>query len=813
MKIKKIIYLVVALALLGGLAFALSQTSLFKGAFSGLSFSKSDKLVTGVTSETTVAFEYSSEGYANNAETSNQSAKTYSETAKTAMEEAATAFSISNADTLSAAQSKAESAANSAETAASSAQNSADKALEKKDAAWADFQDAQTAQETYSTAMTTAFTFYNTIKELHDIYVDAATARGECDATDRTDCAEDYPEQEAKYAYLDAAGISAYDDGRAVEEAYAAYQALLSAYNTFNSSDAYSDASEAWEETKRVSDSFGTDEFYADDAQDSADSAAEYAAAARTYADGAAAYSIDSGFLRLNISDKFGNAITDISTGAFNSDNGSEVLIATNEGKGIYLIEGETVDTFHIEIDSDGWYVSDSYGPYDLSADESSAKTYDIKFDYPYFITVMYTASDDVGSVKVSGATVTTKGDKYSSTCIEEPTVGSYFCSAKLDTNLTYTVEADGYNDATGNFTVNRTDFHSFGEAVNVFLTPVTVVVTDTDGDGVADSSDSCPTENASGYDTDSNGCIDDSDGDGIKDNVDACPAENASGYDSDSNGCIDVVVTPSAPTDSDGDGLTDEQETYYGTNPNLYDTDGDGLSDYEEVITFGTDPNDSDTDNDGISDGDEVDNGTDPLKAETKEVTEKTETDVCVDKFTDDDGHWAEQAICQLFNRGIVSGKSATIYDPDANVTRAEFLKMIMLQSKLNPAFYSGLTVTRYQDVNPGDWYYNYVALADSKGYLWYPTNDKWLPNDPITRGDAILLAVRIAKLTLYGFTSDDSSFTDFDANSYQSYAIVLGEQYKVITGYDDGSFRPNNKISRAEAAIMTLRAKALYE
>ena len=71
----------------------------------------------------------------------------------------------------------------------------------------------------------------------------------------------------------------------------------------------------------------------------------------------------------------------------------------------------------------------------------------------------------------------------------------------------------------------------------------------DADGDGVPNSIDVCPNQNAIGWDSDEDGCIDDSDGDSIRDHVDECPDEDAGLFDNDSDGCID---------DSDGDGVFD---------------------------------------------------------------------------------------------------------------------------------------------------------------------------------------------------------------------------------------------------------------
>ncbi len=114
--------------------------------------------------------------------------------------------------------------------------------------------------------------------------------------------------------------------------------------------------------------------------------------------------------------------------------------------------------------------------------------------------------------------------------------------------------------------------------------------VVDSDGDGVADCVDACPTTPA-GEPVDALGCAPserDDDSDGVLNGVDNCPA-----------------VANVDQADNDEDGMGDVCDA---------DDDNDGLSDTAETTQHGTDPLRADTDNDGVSDGDEIAAGTDPL-------------------------------------------------------------------------------------------------------------------------------------------------------------------------------------------------------
>ena len=132
------------------------------------------------------------------------------------------------------------------------------------------------------------------------------------------------------------------------------------------------------------------------------------------------------------------------------------------------------------------------------------------------------------------------------------------------------------------------------GNNVRVLFEMVTSLA-DTDGDGVADIYDNCPTiPNADQTDTDGDGlgdaCDPDDDGDGVLDGVDNCPlVANADQTNTDGDGLGDAC-----DPDDDNDGVLDGVDNCpLAANPDQTDTDGDGLGD-------ACDPDD---DNDGVPD------------------------------------------------------------------------------------------------------------------------------------------------------------------------------------------------------------------
>ncbi|MPM22346.1 hypothetical protein SDC9_68798 [bioreactor metagenome] len=164
----------------------------------------------------------------------------------------------------------------------------------------------------------------------------------------------------------------------------------------------------------------------------------------------------------------------------------------------------------------------------------------------------------------------------------------------------------------------------------------------------------------------------------------------------------------------------------------------------------------------------------------------------------TDYTGHWAEGTIQKWMDAGKISGYSDGSYKPDNNITRAEFVKLVNgtidFNKKANVA---------YKDVTTADWFYDYVGIAQEIGYISGYSKDSFGPNDYITREQAASILARIQYLN--GNVAAANKFSDKSkVSSWAAESVGAALDAGFITGYNDGTFRPSNKLTRAEALTM---------
>ncbi len=138
----------------------------------------------------------------------------------------------------------------------------------------------------------------------------------------------------------------------------------------------------------------------------------------------------------------------------------------------------------------------------------------------------------------------------------------------------------------------------------------------------------------------------------------------------------------------------------------------------------------------------------------------------------------------------------------PDKSITRAEAATFI---ARVSADFNESATYTGavFSDVPANAWYKKYVDFASSKGIITGYTDGTFKPNKEISREEFSTMMVRLA-----GYTADNSkSFSDVPETHWAKTNISTLAAKGIITGYTDGTFGLGKKIKRAEAVTMINR------
>lgn len=178
-------------------------------------------------------------------------------------------------------------------------------------------------------------------------------------------------------------------------------------------------------------------------------------------------------------------------------------------------------------------------------------------------------------------------------------------------------------------------------------------------------------------------------------------------------------------------------------------------------------------------------------------------------DYYTDmGDYAWASDYVLDLTEAGIVAGYGDKTFGPANNLTRAEFMKMLV-----NACGLADVTATcSFTDVDKDAWYYIYVASAEKLGLATGYGNGLFGVNDAITREDMVTLIYRAARLKglpIEKFSIGVIPFEDkAQISSYAEEAVKALYGMGLYLGTSDNSklttFEAKNHASRAYAAVV---------
>ena len=173
---------------------------------------------------------------------------------------------------------------------------------------------------------------------------------------------------------------------------------------------------------------------------------------------------------------------------------------------------------------------------------------------------------------------------------------------------------------------------------------------------------------------------------------------------------------------------------------------------------------------------------------------------------FTDLKGHWAKNYVLPLYEKGMISGKSEGVFDPEASVTRAEFLTLALKVARIKTKTFESV----YADVTEEQWFAKTVTEANNRGIIpaEMVVNNAFSPDTPITREEMTAILVSLWEGIRGNIKTDGKTFTDQDTISdWASDSVLKAVKLGVVTGNPDGSFAPKNNATRAEMAVMFYR------
>lgn len=179
--------------------------------------------------------------------------------------------------------------------------------------------------------------------------------------------------------------------------------------------------------------------------------------------------------------------------------------------------------------------------------------------------------------------------------------------------------------------------------------------------------------------------------------------------------------------------------------------------------------------------------------------------------EFSDVSNHWAKDAINNMGSRMVVTGIGNNAYQPDRDMTRAEFATIMIRALGLEP----GTSASSFSDVSASDWYCGYIDTAASYGIIKGYSDNAFGPNDTITREQAMTMVARAMKLTglnadlttgessqLIGAYTDGAAVSDYAGDSVAA-CLKIG----VVSGIGDQTLAPKSFVTRAEVAAMVQR------
>jgi len=164
-------------------------------------------------------------------------------------------------------------------------------------------------------------------------------------------------------------------------------------------------------------------------------------------------------------------------------------------------------------------------------------------------------------------------------------------------------------------------------------------------------------------------------------------------------------------------------------------------------------------------------------------------------------ENHWAYKYIEFMVEMGFVHGVGGSLFAPERDITRAEFVTLLFNMSGDElPA-----AITKFSDVSAIGWYAPYIAWALENGIAYGTGVNTFSPDEMITLQDMVIMLVRYAELAGLVIDSVDTDYIiNGNAADYAEAAMDTMTKSGILASLDNNSIAPPDNMARAQAVAI---------
>lgn len=183
--------------------------------------------------------------------------------------------------------------------------------------------------------------------------------------------------------------------------------------------------------------------------------------------------------------------------------------------------------------------------------------------------------------------------------------------------------------------------------------------------------------------------------------------------------------------------------------------------------------------------------------------------------QFDDIQDNWSKDNILFLSSRKIIEGVGNNKFNPNKNISRAEYLTMIIRALNINV---TPKDKSKFKDVQPNEWYHDFVETALELDLITGYEDNTFKPNKSVTRQEMTAIAEKALHYEKDQQPIIDENILDVleiynDKDNIGSWArtcVAIATKYNLVKGKANNLFDPNGISTRAEGATIV---KRLYD